>query len=194
MTMRFTDKNFDYFRDVYSKPYFRISPYLLGMLMGLFLNQRQKTLCPPRKLYVYLGWMLCTFCLLFPIFGFWICDPKLPTPWNGTIWPLSSIVWSVGIAWIVYACLAGCGGIFNAVLKSRTLEPLSKLTFSTYIIHQSVMEIFYGNLEGSFYYSSFLMSYIFAGHLILCYSVAVVFCLCIELPLFNIERLLLGGK
>ncbi|XP_077529581.1 nose resistant to fluoxetine protein 6-like [Haemaphysalis longicornis] len=110
MTMRFTDKDFDYFRDVYNKTYFRMSPYLLGMLMGFFLNQRQKTLCPPRKLYVYLGWMLCAFCLLFSIFGYWICDPKLPTPWNGTIWPLSSIVWSVGIAWIVYACLAGCGG------------------------------------------------------------------------------------
>ncbi|XP_077531245.1 O-acyltransferase like protein-like [Haemaphysalis longicornis] len=116
MARRVTNKDYDYFRDVYTKPYFRISSYLLGMLMGGFLSNRQKTLCPPRKRYVYLGWMLCAFCLLFPIYGLWMSSPILPTGWKGPFMAIASFLWTVGIAWIVYACLAGCGGIFDYVL------------------------------------------------------------------------------
>lgn len=193
MTVRYNNKDYDYYRDVYNKPYFRLSPYLLGMLMGLFLS-KGPTVCPPKKRYMYLGWVLCAFCLLFPIYGYWICDPSLSTPWHGTFLAIASSVWAVGIAWIVYACVSGYGGIFTSVLASDALEPLSKLTFSTYIIHASVMLIFSANLEGSFYYSSFLMSYIFAGHLLLSYAISVIFCLFIELPISGLQKLLLGNK
>ncbi|XP_077528922.1 nose resistant to fluoxetine protein 6-like [Haemaphysalis longicornis] len=194
MVMRFTDKDFNYNRDVYNKPYFRISPYLLGMLMGLFLSEKHGTLGTLKKRYVYLGWLLCAFCLLFAIFGPSIKSPPSEMPWYGTITVVSSSVWAVGIGWIVYACLAGCGGIFNSVLSSHALEPLSKLTFSTYIIQSPIVRIFFANMEDSFYYSCFLESYFFAGNLLLCYAASVVVCLFIELPLVGLERLLLGRK
>ncbi|XP_077529603.1 nose resistant to fluoxetine protein 6-like [Haemaphysalis longicornis] len=192
-TMRSSFNSEDYINDVYKKPYFRISPYLLGMLMGLFLSKNHN-IAPPRKHYVYIGWLSCAFCLLFAIYGPWIMDPSAPTPWYGTFMVIASVLWATGIAWIVYACVSGCGGIFTSVLTSRALEPLSKLTFSTYVIHQGVVHIYFANLEGTFYYSSFLASYFFAGNLLLSYAVSVIFCLLIELPLCGIERLILPNK
>ncbi|XP_077531236.1 nose resistant to fluoxetine protein 6-like [Haemaphysalis longicornis] len=192
MEMRFVDNDFDYIRDVYNKPYFRISPFLLGMLMGLVLSKGHQTLGPPKKRYVYLGWFLCAFCLLFSTFGLYIKNPPRQMPWFGVILPVSSSLLAVGIGWIIYACVAGCGGIVNSVLSSHALEPLSKLTFSTYIIQSPIVHIFFANLESTFYYSSFLESYFFAGNLLLCYAVSVVFCLFIELPFVGLEKLLLG--
>ncbi|XP_077529577.1 nose resistant to fluoxetine protein 6-like [Haemaphysalis longicornis] len=194
MSVRFSDRDFDYYRDVYNKPYFRCSPYLLGMLMGFFLSKGQKTMRPPRTRYVNLGWILCAFALLFCIYGYWICDPVAPTFWNGTFSAIASSLWAAGIAWIVYACIAGCGGIFTCVLASHALESLSKLTFSTYVIHEFVLLVFFANLEDSIYYSSFLMSYFFAGHLLLSYAVSIVLCMIIELPISGLERLILGSK
>ncbi|XP_077529579.1 nose resistant to fluoxetine protein 6-like isoform X2 [Haemaphysalis longicornis] len=155
--MRFTDKDYDYYRDVYNKPYFRMSPYLLGMLMGNFLSKGHKSLGAPRKSYVYLGWLSCAFLTLFSVFGLWISDPLARTPWHGSFLAIASSLWVIGIAWIVYACVRGCGGIFSKVLASQAMEPLSKLTFCTYITHLMTIHIFFANLEETFYYSSFLM-------------------------------------
>lgn len=192
MEMRFTDKRFDYMLDVGYKPYFRLSPYLLGTVMGLFLSNRSKTMSPPQKRYAMLGWLSCAFCLLFSIYGIYINDPPTQNPWYGTFTAISSSLWAVGLAWIVYASVAHCGGIFARVLTSKPLETLSKLTFSTYIIHYPVVNILFANLEGSLYYSSFLESYFFAGNLLLSYCVSVIFCLFIELPMLGIQKLLLA--
>ncbi|KAH9379898.1 hypothetical protein HPB48_001006 [Haemaphysalis longicornis] len=59
--------------------------------------------------YVYIGWLSCAFCLLFAIYGPWIMDPSAPTPWYGTFMVIASVLWATGIAWIVYACVSGCG-------------------------------------------------------------------------------------
>lgn len=45
---------------------------------------------------------------------------------------------SLPIAWLIYASHRGCGGIVNRILSSRFWIPLSKLSYSLYLISSVV--------------------------------------------------------
>lgn len=46
----------------------------------------------------------------------------------------SRTVWSLGLAGIIYSCLIS-GGIINDILSWKIWIPLSRLSFSAYLVH-----------------------------------------------------------
>jgi peptidoglycan/LPS O-acetylase OafA/YrhL len=46
----------------------------------------------------------------------------------------SRIIWSIGLAGIIYSCL-NSGGIINDILSWKIWIPLSRLSFSAYLVH-----------------------------------------------------------
>ncbi|KAL1446675.1 hypothetical protein MTO96_028789 [Rhipicephalus appendiculatus] len=74
----------------------------------------------------------------------------------------------------------------------RFFAPLSKLVFAVYIAHQPLQYLFYASRQESFDYNYFLMGYFYVGSLALSFAVAVVLSLVIEIPICNLEKLVLG--
>ncbi|CAN8019015.1 unnamed protein product, partial [Ixodes persulcatus] len=51
------------------------------------------------------------------------------------------ILWSVSVAWIIFACSTGRGGILNRFLSWGAFVPFSKLSFGVYLIHMPFLDL-----------------------------------------------------
>ncbi|KAL3204215.1 hypothetical protein MRX96_041308 [Rhipicephalus microplus] len=181
---------YDYVQDVYIKPQFRISTYLAGILLGhyMVLNKDNitKNKCDGR-----LGWLCCVACLLFAVFGLRVLKPSVQNAWRDAFNIGAPTIWCLGISWVVYASVAGSGGLVTEFLSSSFFAPLGKLTFAAYISHHPLQFVFFASREESFDYNYFLMGYFFVGNLVFSFAVAAVLTLTIEIPFRNLERLFL---
>ncbi|XP_075727286.1 nose resistant to fluoxetine protein 6 [Rhipicephalus microplus] len=182
---------YDYMEDVYIKPYFRISTYLAGILLGNYIVANKESISAT-KCNGRLGWLCSIICLLFAIFGLRIMNPSLESPLRGAFNASAPTVWCLGLAWIVYSSMAGCGGPVTKFLSCSVFAPLSKLVFAVYLTHQPLQYLFYASRQESFDYNYFLMGYFFVGNLALAFAVAALLTLVIEMPMCNLEKLVLG--
>lgn len=48
-------------------------------------------------------------------------------------------IWAIGLSYIIFACLNKQGGIVNQILCMKIWVPLSKLSFSAYLVHLTVL-------------------------------------------------------
>jgi len=96
---------------VYQNTPMRAVPYLVGMALGYILSQKNQI--PLNKAGVFAGWVLSSgFCLsvLFTIlipYSFEYKYDRLDAAFYAGFHKLG---WSMGIAWIIWACVNGYGG------------------------------------------------------------------------------------
>ncbi|KAL3204219.1 hypothetical protein MRX96_041311 [Rhipicephalus microplus] len=121
-------------------------------------------------------------------------NPPLESPLHGAFNACAPTVWCLGLAWIVYSSLAGCGGLVAKFLSCSIFAPLSKLVFAVYLTHHPLQYLFYASRQESFDYNYFLMGYFFVGNLALSFAVAALLSLAIEMPMCNLEKLVLGRE
>lgn len=181
---------------VYVKPYCRIGPFLIGMTTGYILHRTQGSIII-RKRYRWLGWMTCATLMLGVLYAMWPANTGQYAPsraWAAIYGGFARTVWALGLAWIIIASVAGYGGVVGKILSWKALVPLSRLTFSAYIIHPVLMVIFYGSREESFDYSTYLLIYFAIGNIVLTYLASLVLSLVFEAPILGIEKLLMKRK
>lgn len=54
---------------------------------------------------------------------------------------LSRIVWALALSYLIYACVHGYGGPINWFLSLSLWQPLSRLSYSIYVLHIHVLII-----------------------------------------------------
>lgn len=88
--------------------------------------------------YLNGGLLASSMCILLAIVycrnAAWYTSDVL---WQARFW------WSLALCYIIFACLNGQGGIVNWFLSQPRWQPLSRLSFNIYLIHYTVMSIFY---------------------------------------------------
>ncbi|KAL1466228.1 hypothetical protein MTO96_026800 [Rhipicephalus appendiculatus] len=191
-----TEKMNDFMGYVYIKPYCRIGPFLVGMGTGYVLHRTQGSIII-RKRYRWLGWMSCAGVMLGVLYAMWPANTGQYAPsraWAASYGGFARSAWAFGLAWIIIASVAGYGGVVSKILSWKALVPLSRLTFSAYIIHPVLMVIFYGSREESFDYSAFLLIYFAIGNIVLTYLASLVLSLVFEAPIIGMEKLLMKRK
>jgi peptidoglycan/LPS O-acetylase OafA/YrhL len=52
---------------------------------------------------------------------------------------VTRITWSLSIAWIIFACHYGYGGIINRILSANFFIPITKISYCAYLIHPVIM-------------------------------------------------------
>ncbi|XP_052226413.1 nose resistant to fluoxetine protein 6-like [Dreissena polymorpha] len=184
----------DYFDDYYIKPYTRIGPYVIGMLLGywLYKTNGKKHM---KLVAVLLGWLLAAICCLSVLYGNFttISGRHMPSKHEVALYnSVHSTVWALGVAWVIYACCTGNGGFVNKLLSWSLFIPLSRLTYLVYLVHPVIMLIFTDSLRQSIYLTEFDVAYMFLGHLVLAHACAFVLTLAIEAPFIGLEKALLG--
>ncbi len=115
----------NYTNDVYIKPWCRIGPYAIGLLLGYIiyeLYQRSNTLTwesilPQRTVRYHkakhiLGWVFALAILLLCVFGTYADYNGRPLTRSErmTFMILSRIGWSIGLSIIIIICFTGHGG------------------------------------------------------------------------------------
>lgn len=178
-----------HFNDVYVVPWCRINPYLIGILLGYVLY---KSNCKLRlhSALVVLFWCLAAVCNLSVVYGLYNVSRGhyLSRSVNALYASVHRTAWGVGVAWVILACVTGNGGLVNAVLSLKVMQPLSRLTYAAYLVHPIVQFWYILNLKVPLFMSDITMVYLFLGHLVLSYICAFVFSIMFEAPMINLER------
>lgn len=122
-----------------------MGPYCLGILTGYMMHKRPTILLP-----AHLSWFLW---LVLPPLSF--TTLMLTYLWNGAYEELSLInpsplvsalyvaihrtIWTSLVAWIVFACSTGRAKLLASFLSHSIFVPLSRLSFSIYLVHLPVI-------------------------------------------------------
>lgn len=64
---------------------------------------------------------------------------------------LTKLAWAIAIAWIIFACHYGYGGVVNSILSGSAFLPITRLCFSAYLVHPTMMIYHYFLQEGLFH-------------------------------------------
>ncbi|XP_076359699.1 nose resistant to fluoxetine protein 6-like [Tachypleus tridentatus] len=180
---------------MYIKPYCRAGPYLVGMALGYILFKFPGDIVLKKK-YVVLGWFLAATCNILVLYGMWpVYKGNLPSDLSSAMYSaLARTAWAVGLAWLTFACKIGYGGFIKTFLSWRPFIPLSRLTYSAYLIHPVIMSVIYGVqnvlVDATFSYAMYLIF----GNILTTFIVAFVLSLIFEFPFAGLEKFLLHSR
>ncbi|XP_035216417.1 nose resistant to fluoxetine protein 6-like isoform X2 [Stegodyphus dumicola] len=173
---------------IYSKPYCRIGPYFIGVFLAYILYQKgEKGKCIKLGVQI-LGWCLATSCALCVIYGLY------HVPQNSILFhfynALSRSAFSISVAWVIYCCVTGYGGIVNSVLSYNAWIPLSRVTYCVYLFHPTVMSWFFLSQKVPVYFTHANMVVYYLAFLFISYGIGFLISVTFEAPIINLEKLL----
>ncbi|XP_033764070.1 uncharacterized protein LOC117345175 [Pecten maximus] len=194
------DDNGDYWNNVFIAPWCRVSSYCIGMMLGLALLKFKEKKFKKLPLWsAIIGWMSAIVVGVFVVYiSYTKYQPELEE-WNRNMEAayeaLGRPLWCLCVAWVIYACFTGRGGLINVFLSWRGFLPLSRLTFAVYLVHPIWM-VFYMYTDRSLIYilRDYSMTYLFLGHTVMSFGVAFVVAVVFEKPFCNLARAILKKK
>ena len=177
---------------IYTKPYVRIPPYLIGMFLGYLFHKEIK----PSKKVVVFGWLAAFVGAMLVVYGPWKvfkANGSFFTDGENVMYAATHrVVWSCAVAWVIYACHYQYGGFVNTILSWKVFMPLSRLTYNTYLLHLMVMVYFVINRAvPSHYQDSFLVSNVISMTFIT-YAMAYILSVLVEFPVVHLEKIAFG--
>ncbi|XP_063985801.1 nose resistant to fluoxetine protein 6-like [Diachasmimorpha longicaudata] len=128
--------------EVYVPPWTRIGPYIVG-LVTCYIVMKMKNKVNLNKKTVWLLWIIGLACNIVGVFGLYYRKFYF-TPIPAVVFvALFRTVWSIGIAWIVFACVNNYGGIINSLLSLKAWLPGSKLTYCAYLLNPLIIQSYF---------------------------------------------------
>ncbi|XP_066999715.2 nose resistant to fluoxetine protein 6 [Anabrus simplex] len=184
----------EYFPKLYAATYTRAAPFLVGVLLGYILYSTKKKKLILSKWIVFLGWLVSTAISLTIIYAIHLYYKK-DHPYNpleaAFFGGLHPIAWGAVIAWIIFACETGYAGPVKTILSWPWFQPLSKLSYSAYLVH---FMVFYHDLaitRTPSHYDHYSVIHYVLGDLVIIMLLAAVFALTFEMPVLNLDKLFL---
>lgn len=129
--------------------------------------------------------------------------------------PLHRTAWACVIAWIIFACSRGYGGIswlrdilrlkfaisllcclgfVNRILSWKGFLPLGRLTYCVYLIHYDFLNVFYSAIRKQFYYNMLQQFTTSFGLIFISFGLAFVAAVTVEASFLNLEKLVFASK
>lgn len=66
---------------------------------------------------------------------------------------LSRVGWGLALSWIILACVRGIGGAINWFLSLPQWQPISRLSYSIYLVHYPIQVIMYASTRTPAYFN-----------------------------------------
>lgn len=176
---------------LYTKPWHRIQPYLVGLVLGYVLYKKIRV---PFNRYVQLCvylvmWGVAIVLGMSTVYG-------LYGTWNGHVPSLAENVvyfmfsrfsFGVALALLVFICHNGYGGWVNSFLSMTMWLPLSRLAFNAYLIHPVVLTVVYGYLRNPLHLTEVELSVYAVGVSVISFAAAFLMTVFVEFPFGNLE-------
>ncbi|XP_065346672.1 nose resistant to fluoxetine protein 6-like [Cloeon dipterum] len=178
---------------IYNNPGARAVPYLCGMALAYVLANKITFKLP--KWGVVLEWILNSAGCLAIIYTILIIYDRnfvydnLDAAFYSALHRLG---WSVGLSWVVWACVNGYGGPVNSILSWKYFLPLSKLSFCAYLVHMDLMYYHVALIRTNTYFSNFEIVFEFLGNLIMMIPLTFWLYLAVDAPCQSIIRAAFG--
>ncbi|KAF2898405.1 hypothetical protein ILUMI_07770 [Ignelater luminosus] len=191
--------NADYGRHYYIVPHTRAAPWLMGIILGyiIFDIKQKRSKISINTFINILLWLVSLAILLACVFtgqntleDTYVYDKFTNAVYIALLRP----GWALGVSWVMFACITGHGGPINWFLSLPVFQVLSKLTYSMYLIHYTLLYILSAQTRISIYFSNLQMMYVFWGDFAFTLGAAVIFTLAFESPIIMIEKIIFGKK
>ena len=195
----------DYWYKIYSKPYCRIQPYLIGVILAyLYLEgrdepekdhekdsaQKLKNQMKSWKIR-YIFYVFGLSLILLPVFlpydanhypGTW------PRGWNAIYIGFSRGIFALGLSLLIYPVLMGYGRGIYGFLGAKIFIPLARLTFAAYLVHPMIVQMLYYGSKQGIYIDSWRIFFNYASFLLITYCLAFLLSVSLESPILGIEK------
>ncbi|KAJ8021719.1 Nose resistant to fluoxetine protein 6 [Holothuria leucospilota] len=203
-------KSFQYYNDrmlelpngtnsdvVYGKPWCRIQSYMVGVFVGYFLYRHVYI----KKIRMHwlvstVGWFLAIgimYTMLYALHGTSNQDP--PPQWFSAVWGgVCRTLFSMGVAWVAFACSTGYGGLINSFLSWSFWTPMARLTYCAYLLHPIVILEFLRTKKVSYHWTFPEVVYFTFANIVVSYVCALGLSLLVESPTVGIEKAIFGKK
>lgn len=185
---------------VYIKPYCRIAPYLVGIALGYLIHVDKKTPGKnplsklPRRVECLVGWFLSIalgVSVVYGVYTYYKEDGRPFTRAENIIYgTFSRFVWGLALAWVIYACNKGYGSLVNKFLSASYWIPLSRLTYSAYLLHPIVLAVYFGSFQHTTEYSDKNFAFYYVAVVVMSYAAAFILAIGVEFPTMQLENVL----
>ena len=122
----------DFSDKIYTKPYTRAAPYIIGLIMGYVFFKKIKI-----KIHWFVDWLIYSVifligacCLFACVYGLYSSFDRggLSLAENVLYFMFSRFTWGAGLARIVFSCHNGYASTINSFLSMDFWVPLGRLT------------------------------------------------------------------
>ncbi|XP_053600229.1 nose resistant to fluoxetine protein 6-like [Plodia interpunctella] len=180
-----------YFKAAYIKTELRIVTYVMGIATGYILHQiRLKNYSFSRCGKIF-GWaMTIVFSLVttLPLTVFYQDWHEYNAVEAAAFMSLHKLTWGIVNGWLMLMFTMGDGGWTRCVLTWKYFVPISKLTFSAYLVNV-VVELTYVGLVRYPLHATFTSLVTLAlSHVLYTFMVAFVLCITFESPLHGVLK------
>ena len=174
----------------YEKPWTRFGPYLVGLYMGWVMHKlRGRRISLPAPV-VAIGWLTASLTGCLIVYGPYDL-PTVPPEATSVIYAmLSRTAWSVCVAWVIFACVTGHGWVVDSLLSWKAFIPLSKLTYTSYLVSIDVQLYYYYTNRAPLHLDQPLLVYLFLASIPAIFTVAAIFSLAFESPMIGLEKII----
>ncbi|XP_020606704.1 nose resistant to fluoxetine protein 6-like [Orbicella faveolata] len=151
------------------------------------------------KVHTYLfnmaGWCVAIILALSTLYGeYKVLRKDNPQPFsraeNIIYGTFSRCAWSLALAWVIFACHRGLGGLVDRILSARFWIPLSRLTYCAYLVHIIALIVLSVSYETVQAYSDVHTAFCFVGVVAISYAAAFIVSVCVEFPMMQLEKLI----
>ena len=190
-------KNLEQTQYLYCTSFYRMNPYLVGILLGYILYKKYSIADMPiakstkQFIYIILWLIALYFCsnTLFGTIGEYNGTHHF-TDWeNATFLMFGGLTWSIGLAIIIYICNTGYGGVVNTVLSWPGWDPLVRLSYGVYLFHVMVLYYIMGTMQTSFIFTDSVFIMLCVYLTVAAFSVSVVMTLIVDIPISKVVLL-----
>ncbi|KAL7734231.1 hypothetical protein ACLKA6_011899 [Drosophila palustris] len=179
--------------EIYTSPFVRILPYIMGAITAWFLLEK------PGSQQLVLSDMQERSCWHFALFIFFSCIYSTIKRDLGSLLAISLFVlgrlcFSLSICWVIAGSAQGRGVWWSRLLEAKGFQHLSRLSYAIYLLNPLVIAFFYSLTSASTHADPFMLCVVTCGFAVIVYLLSILFSLAFEFPYSNLSSLLLKKR
>ena len=182
------------FGNFYIPPWTRFGPYAIGIALG-YLIYRTQCKVKLHWIVVTTGWLIAGVLSWIALLGKFHMDQRDLSKAARDMYEIfNHDMFAVAVAWMIFACCAGYGGLLNSFMSWKAFVPLSRLTYCGYLIHPLIMYYQANFRQRPIYVDGPTMTFLFLGYLSMTLLVSVPLILLFEVPFLELEKIMFSKK
>ncbi|XP_030030094.2 nose resistant to fluoxetine protein 6 [Manduca sexta] len=179
---------------VYSRGHTNIAGYVIGMALGYLIHYTQAADFNPQKYKKYRVCVWLTLPLGFIVVGagkVFYADERASLAERVAAAALLKPIFGFLVAICLGSSVLKFENVYRGILEWRGWTPLSRVTYSAYLLHYVFVKYFIGNQVTLLHISFMFVSFIFMGTIFIGFLAAFPFYLLVESPLAQLIKLCL---
>lgn len=174
--------------EIYTSPFVRILPYILGAITAWSLVERrsQQELSDIQERSSWHFALLVFFTCIYSTI-----KRDLSSLLAISLFVLGRLFFSLSVCWMIAGSAQGRGVWWSRLLEAKGFQHLSRLSYAIYLLNPLVIAFIYGLTSSSTHADPLMLCVVTCGFAVIVYLASIVFSLAFELPYSNLSSLLL---